>query len=518
MTSILPGYNYFFKKSIDPVIVLLAIFNIAIHIAFAGNLEYHRDEMLYFVLGMHPSAGYASVPPLTGLLAWMVQHLFGFSVYAVRLLPSIASGVMVLLVSAIAKELGGSRYASVLSAIGFMVAGFALRTFMMFMPVFLDVTFWTMIIYILILYINTGKEKYLIWLGITAGFSLLNKYMPGVLFLGLFLIVPFTRYRKVFSQKEFWLGIGAGFLIFLPNIIWQVRMGLPVLNHLSELNSTQLTHVNRLTFLAEQFFMGAWASVLFVAGLIYLLFNKEVVRFRFLGFLALFVIFFLMMVRGKSYYTIGIFPFLIAAGAVSYDQDLKSLRSRIILPALLIILTIPFLPMGLPVFKTEGLVKYFSILEKKFGVTMGRRFEDNSIHSLPQDYADMIGWEQLTSIADSAWNMIEDKKAAFLYGENYGEAAALTIIGKKYNLPEAVSFNESFRYWFPRQFDPDITSVVYINYELGEDVRTLFKKITKIGGITNPDSREYGTSVYLCQEPAGSFNHFWKIRTEGLVR
>ena len=115
-------------KNVDPLIAAIAIFNIAIHLAFAGNLEYHRDEMLYFVLGMHPATGYASVPPLTGLLAWVVQNLFGFSVYAVRLLPSIASGLMVLLVSGIAKELGGSRYASVLSAIGFMIAGFALRT------------------------------------------------------------------------------------------------------------------------------------------------------------------------------------------------------------------------------------------------------------------------------------------------------------------------------------------------------------------------------------------------------
>src|SRR5512133_3034334 len=105
-----------------PYILALALFNVAIHIAVAGNLEYHRDEMLYFVLGTHPAAGYATVPPLTGLLAWVVQNLFGFSVYAVRLFPAIAGGIMVLLVSGIAKELGGSRYASVLSATGFITA------------------------------------------------------------------------------------------------------------------------------------------------------------------------------------------------------------------------------------------------------------------------------------------------------------------------------------------------------------------------------------------------------------
>jgi hypothetical protein len=183
----------------------------------------------------------------------------------------------------------------------------------------------------------------------------------------------------------------------------------------------------------------------------------------------------------------------------------------------MVLLTIPLIPIGIPVMKSPGLVKYFSNIEKKYGLVIGRTFEDNSIHSLPQDYADMIGWEQLTRVADSAWKMIEDKKAAFIYGENYGQASAINVIGKKYGLPEPVCFSESYRYWFPREFNPDITSIVYINgKEPGEDVKVLFRKITKIGSITDPDSREYGTSVYLGQEPTQSFNKFWKERIKNL--
>ncbi|HEX2968633.1 MAG TPA: glycosyltransferase family 39 protein [Bacteroidales bacterium] len=501
----------------DAVILFIALFNVAIHLAAAGNLGYHRDEMLYFTLGAHPAAGYATVPPLTGLIAWLVQNLFGFSVYAVRLFPSIASGIMIFFVAGIARELGGSRYAAILSAIGFTITGFALRTFTLFMPVYLDVVFWTLIIYLIIRYINTEKETLLIWFGLVSGLSLLNKYLPGILFLGLLAVIPFTQHRKIFSKKMFWFGIIAGFLVFLPNLIWQITKEFPVVNHLSELNRTQLTNVNRLTFIAEQFMMASWASVLFVAGLIYLFTDKKASRFRFLGYLAMFVIIFLMLIRGKSYYTIGVIPVIIAAGSVSYDKNLKTARSRIILPVALVLLTIPILPLGMPVVKTEGLVKYFSVLDDKFGLTMGRRFEDNSIHSLPQDYADMLGWDELAQVADSAWQIIGDKKAAFIYAENYGEASAVTIIGKKYNLPEAISFNESFMYWFPGEFNPDITSVVYINSdEPGEDVKSLFKKIIKVGGIKNPHSREYGTSVYLCQEPVESFNSFWKARTKDL--
>jgi hypothetical protein len=144
------------------------------------------------------------------------------------------------------------------------------------------------------------------------------------------------------------------------------------------------------------------------------------------------------------------------------------------------------------------------------------RFEDNSIHSLPQDYADMLGWEELTEITNEAWQIVTDKKAAFIYCENYGHAGAITVIGKKYGLPEAICFSESFRYWIPQKFDPDITSMVYINDEPGDDVRQVFRKITKIGSISNPDAREFGTAVYLCEDPVDSFNKFWQLRIKDL--
>lgn len=76
------------------------------------------------------------------------------------------------------------------------------------------------------------------------------------------------------------------------------------------------------------------------------------------------------------------------------------------------------------------MVTYFSVLDEKYGFDLGRRFEDGSIHSLPQDYADMIGWEEFATLADSAYRMIEDKGAALIYAENYGQAGAITIIGK----------------------------------------------------------------------------------------
>jgi 4-amino-4-deoxy-L-arabinose transferase-like glycosyltransferase len=504
------------KIAVELPVLFLALFNICIHLLVINNLEYHRDELLYFSLGQHPDFGFETVPPMIGWIAWFMQNVFGYSLFAVRLFPALLSGVMVLLVSAVARELGGSSYSRILASIGFVISVFALRTYSLYMPVHIDVFFWTLVIYMVLRYINTSSDKTLIWLGAVMGFSLLNKYLIGVLFLSLICIIPFTSNRKIFKNRNFWFGLSVGIIIFLPNLIWQFVNGLPVFSHLSELGRTQLVHVDRLAFLIDQLINPSWASVLTIAGLIYLFRDGDAMKFRFLGIVSILVIVLLCIMRGKGYYTIGLFPFLISAGAVSYEKWLERKWIRIAVPVLLILLTIPMLPFGLPVYKSDGMVAYFRILNLKYGITLGRRFEDGTIHSLPQDYADMIGWEELTAITARVYNSIEDKKACFIFGENYGYAGAITVIGKKYGLPEAVCFNESFRYWIPLKFDPDIKSFIYINGKLGGDIQKLFNKITLVGMISDPDSREYGTKVYLCENPNRSFNEFWRERLERL--
>jgi hypothetical protein len=503
-------------ERIDPVILAIALLNIAVRLSVYDNLEYHRDELLYFSLGQHPAFGYASVPPLIGWISWLMQNIFGSNLFAVRIFPALLGGIMIFIVASIARELGGTRYSSILAVTGLSVSIFFMRTYFLFMPVHIEVFLWTLCIWLIIKFINTGKDRFLIFLGIAAGFALLNKYLSGLLFTGLLVIIPFTKFRNVFRNRSFWMGIIAGGLIFLPNLIWQAAKGFPVFNHMSELYDTQLVHMDAGTFLTEQILSPFAGSILVIGGLIFLLFSPRMKNLRFLGFLFILIVTALLFMKGKSYYTLGIYPMMIAAGGVAFETWLRGLIPRIALPFFLILITIPNVPFGLPVWDKEGLKVYFKVLDEKYGIDLGRRFEDNTIHTLPQDYADMIGWEELTAIADSAYNMIGEKETSFIYCENYGQAGAITVIGKKYGLPEAVSFNESFRYWFPREFPAEIKSAVYINDEPGEDVKALFARITLVGRISDPDAREYGTGVFLCEEPVTSLNVFWEERTRDI--
>lgn len=485
----------------------LALFNVLIHLLVFNNLEYHRDELLYFSLGLHPSFGYATVPPLIGWIASLLHSVFGFSLFAVKVFPALLSGAMVILATKIAAEMGGHGYAKMLTAIAVIFMPVTLRVFYLFQPVAIDLFLWTLLLYQTIRFVNSKKDKYLLYLGIVSGIALMNKYLIILLILSLIISILFSPHRPVFKKRSFYLGLLVGALIFIPNLIWQIYNGLPVIGHMQALNENQLVHVERWDFLRDQFLMTLVAGIITIIGLFYLLRQK---KFRYLAIATIIVVLVLFLLRGKSYYTIGIIPVLLAAGSVALEGFLKNRAVRIAIPLLIVATTVPILPFGLPVYHEDGMVRFFKDLEDKYGLVVGRRFEDGTLHSLPQDYADQLGWEELTKIVKKAYNRIPEKRKTLIYCENYGQAGAIAVIGKKYGLPEPVSFHESFLYWAPEKFDPDIAYFIYVNDELGEDVNALFEEIKIMGSITNTNAREYGTTVYLCSRPRASFNSFWK--------
>ena len=500
------------KNRISGYIYLIAFLNILLHFAFYNTLGFHRDGLLYFSLGQHLAAGYASVPPLTGFVGWIMIHTLGYNLFSARLVPMLISGVYVLLGAAITKELGGKKYAQILASIALLVTPFNLRVFMLFQPVGFGLLFWGLIIWVILKWINTSNDKYLLLLGLVAGVGLLNKYLVALEIISFLIAVAFSPYRKVFTKKEFYYCLLIGFVVFLPNLIWQIKHHLPTLEHMQALHDTQLVHVNRFSFFTDQFFMSSFAAVLAIPGIITLFSNKKLKPYQPLVTGSIIAVIILAILRGKSYYTIGLFIFWIAAGGVWWEAKLKKQWTRILLPVIIMLLALPIVPMGIPVFKAPRLVKYFAIAKDKFGLDAALRWEDGRIHDLPQDYADMLGWDELAAVTAKAYNEIPDKQSAMIYAENYGEAGAVMVLGKKYGLPDPACFNGSFFYWCPKHLKHQITSFIYINWELGKDVKSLFGSCKEVGMISNPLAREYGTGVWLCTQPKVNFNKFWEHR------
>lgn len=505
-------------------IIVIALATIFLHFLSLSTFEYHRDELLYFSLCNHLDFGYATVPPLTGFIAFIAKSFFGYSLIAVRFFPAILSGLLIYLSSLMVSELNGSFRAQLIASIGVGTSMFLATIYGVFTPYCFDILFWTLTIYFLIRFINTKSNYYLLILGVTIGLAFLNKYSILFLLISILIVIPFTKHRKVFSNKFFYLGVLICFLIASPNIIWQITNHLPVINHMRELNDSQLANVNRIAFLVEQLILLLPFTLIILPGIVYFLINKQFREFRLLLSISAVVIFLFFVLRGKSLYTAGLFPFFIVIGAIFIEKVFKNRFIFYTVFMLFLVLTGSMLPLSLPVFKPQKMISYYDNFAKIIGADFLRRDEDGNYRSLPQINADMLGWNEITDKTNKAWLQVKNKNNCLIFCANYGQAGAISVIGKKYELPEPISFSESFKYWFPIQFKNEINEIIYV---VGEDAlnsgnlndtKSFFQEMIEIDSVQNRMAIEYKTKIYLFRNPKSDFNEFWRGQIKPYIK
>jgi hypothetical protein len=112
----------------------------------------------------------------------------------------------------------------------------------------------------------------------------------------------------------------------------------------------------------------------------------------------------------------------------------------------------------------------------------------------------MTGWKELTGYVAEAYSLLSKKEQAscIIYCErNYGYAAAVHFYGKKYNLPDAITFLERYVLWAPDSIQSG--PVIYINRNL-DGFHNLFAEIKEVGSVNNKYFREDGLKVFLCRK------------------
>lgn len=493
-----------------PGILAVAGTKLLLHLYVNTIYGFHRDELLYLALGQHPDWGYWSNPPLIGGLGWLVQSLGG-ALWEVRLLPTLAGCGLVVLAAAMARELGGGRYAQVLAGLAIFVSPAFLRTSMLFQPVVFDILGWTLMCYLLLRYLNTENRRYLYGFGLCFGLFFLNKYMVVFFLAALLVALVLTPQRRWLLQRDAWITAGLALLVMLPNLIWQYSHGFPVITHMAELSRNQLVNVQTADFLGAQLRMCLPAALVWIPG-VWLLWQHREGKYRLLFYLFAGVILLLLIARGKHYYTLGIYPMALAAGGLFWENMAQQLWLRVLLPVVMFVLLAPVMPLSLPLLPPADMAAYCRWAAENLGLEGATRWEDGRNYPLPQDYADMLGWPELGEAAVKAVQLLPPGAPVLIYGENYGQAGAVDYFGRKHDLPPAVSFSDTYRLWMPDSTAAQ--SLIYINDELGEDVQSLFADIRPVGSITDSLAREFGTTVYLCRQPRVNLDSFWRKRVQ----
>lgn len=470
--------------------------------------ELHRDEFLHLDQASHLAFGFISVPPFTSIISKLI-FILGGDLFWVRFFPALFGALSIVFTWLIVESLGGKLPAKILasSAILFSVL---VRINILFQPNSFDILAWTVIFYLLIRFLQSGKENWLYYLAVIAAIGLYNKYNLIFLLAGLLLGIAASAKRNLLLQPALWKAALLALILLLPNIIWQVSYQFPVVKHMQVLKETQLDNNSVLGFLKGQmlFFMGS--IPLIIASLVAFISFKPFKTYRLIGIAFICTLAIFALLRAKDYYAIGLYPVIIAFGSV-YLVEILSGKIKWFIVSLLIGLNLGLFiitaklvyPMMTPAQINENKSAF-----EKIGLL---RWEDGQNHSLPQDFADMIGWKEMAGKALNAYQMIpeNEKTETLIFCDNYGQTGALNYYNRK-KMPEAFSFNTDYIYWLPQM--KQIKNVVFVGNKPDDKILEMFSEIKFIGKVENEYAREKGTSIYLLLRANPDFTgNFYKL-------
>ncbi|AKQ47472.1 glycosyl transferase [Rufibacter radiotolerans] len=462
-----------------------------------SSYDLQRDEYLHLDQANHMAFGYLSVPPFTAWVAWVIKAL-GNTVFWVRFFPALFGALTLVTVWKTVDLIGGGYYAKLLAGMAVLLSAL-LRVNMLFQPNSFDILCWTLVFYLLVRYVRFQEGKILLWLGVVVGLGLLNKYNLVFLLVGLLPALLLTGHGSLFKRPAFYGALLIATLLFLPNLVWQFTHGWPVVYHMAELQQTQLLHVNRLDFWQDQvlFFIGSIYLVIgaLVAFVVYAPFRP----FRFVGLAYVATMALFTYLQAKNYYALGLYPVLLAFGSVYWEHLFREGWKRWTRPFWIGLNVALFLPLVDVVFPLLSPAQ-IRVKSAKFKELNLLKWEDGKDHALPQDFADMLGWRELTHLTQKAFAQIPaaEKPHTLVLCDNYGQAGAINFYGRQ-QLPAAVSFNADYLHWYPLELPVQHIILVKTLGEqvLQEEEKPLVNSVSKVGEVTSDFAREKGTAVYL---------------------
>jgi hypothetical protein len=327
---------------------------------------------------------------------------------------------------------------------------------------------------------------------------------------GLALGLLLTPARRVFRSPWTWCGGGIFFLIFLPNLLWEIRNHYPTIQLLHTVIGTKYSTVSPLEFIAQQALLThPLAAPVWLLGLWFFLRDAEGKKYAFLAWTYFVVLAEMIILHGKIYYLAPVYVMLLAGGAVWIEKHVLPRTGFWLKPALIVPLLLGATiaaPLTMPVLPVGQAIRYCAFWDVK-----SVHVENVPQGDLPQLFGDMFGWEEQVQAMSRAYTSLpaEDRPRAALLAYNYGEAGAIDYFGKRYGLPKAISGHNQYGYWGPRGYTGKI--VIAIGFSLErlqhsfDDVRP-FETISPMYAMPE----ETNLAIFICRKPKQSLTASWQ--------
>jgi hypothetical protein len=491
------------------IVWAIALAKLVFHIYFNNRYGYFRDEFDYMSCGDHLAWGYVDQPPLIPFLIHLCRAVLGDSLRSVRFIPALASSLLVVQTAVLARELGGRRFALLLSAICAVIAPQYLSNGSLLGTNCLEPNLWMGCAYFAVLAVKYSATengaRYWLWFGVIAGIGLEEKYSIAVFGLGIVVGLLLTEQRRVFLNKWIWIGGLAAYLIFLPNLLWNIHYDWPFVQLMRAIRASGRDVVLGPLpyFLQQTQLVNPLTAPIWIAGLLCLLFSARLKPYRFLGwcYLVCYTVFFVL--HGKNYYLAPVYPMLLAAGAVVVDDATDAFHRPKSMPVLLksavaVVLIASgahLTPIVVPVLSPEHFVAYTRYLP--FRLPVMEHAHARAV--LPQWYSDQFGWEEIVAETAIAWNRLapEEREDCGIFAQDYGQAGAIDFLGRRYGLPRSMSGHQTWFLWGPRSYSGNCMIVLDDNRETLE---RLWDRVEYVGSSAdNQWALEKIIPVYICR-------------------
>ena len=308
--------------------LLLALAGVAFAFQIIPDLDldvfsgygYFIDELYYMACARRFDFGYVDHPPLAPFLLRIHTELWGESIVSIRLLPALAGALTVYLTGWLAAFFGGGRWAQSLAAVTVILAPAFLVMFDFFSMNGFELLFWTAAVTVMLVMVRRNEPKLWLAFGVVAGLGLLNKHTMLLIGFALVAGLLLSPARRLLLNRWLVLGGVVAFVLFLPNILWQVENGWPSLEFYR--NATLLKNLPSppIRTLANQIlFMNPVMFPVWAAGLAFVFTRDE--RNRVAGFTYLILLGILVVSQSSRPDRIaGVYPILLAAGAVWWES------------------------------------------------------------------------------------------------------------------------------------------------------------------------------------------------------
>ncbi|WP_444951775.1 ArnT family glycosyltransferase [Micromonospora ureilytica] len=462
----------------------------------AGRYGYHRDELYFLLAGRHLDWGYVDQGPLVPALARLLDTIAPGNLVVLRTPSALLAGGAVLLVGAIARELGAGRGGQLFAAVLAALSGIVLASGHLLSTTTVDLLVWLVAAWCAVRLLRTGDSRWALGIGLALGVGMLSKLLPALLAVGLVAGVLIAGPRRLLRDRWVIAATGITLLLAAPNLIWQATNGFPQLGVAGSISDGDSSYSGRFEAFALHFvIISPYAVPIWIAGLVALLRRRAWRAYRAVGWAWLVVFGIVLIAGGKGYYDAPLLLVLTAAGVlvtVAWASRGSTWWRRGLLALGVVPFLLPNVVLLLPVLPADRLPGF--------------------VVDVNYDAGETIGWPEFTDSLAAVHRGLppQERSRVVVLTGNYGEAGAVARYGPARGLPRAYSGHNSMVDFGRPPADADV--VIAVGWERPDQLNTWFEQCTLAGRVdqrVEVENDENGGPIHVCRGLRRPWAQIW---------